>query len=406
MVQKGIIEEVITKYRVKVRVPKYDKVQTALGGTPTEDLADAIVKTLPGLEPIYMVGDVVIVDYENNELARPVVIGLLYRDVDTSNQLGIPRIDASIKKIESNITDIGKNNIITHARYSNDNGVSFTSIYDELNTFELNSGLQKYIACNNASIDNSTRDIIWSIMDKNGNDVTTNYSIETTITGKFNHTDIVESYVTNDYIIEVPVNFMGLDQLFISFKILKTKDLESNNIMLSTDKVPLGTIYGSYVGLYVSSEKDAPTYPKAYVWMLASQSSSSILESLITTHKNSSSGDINEIEIFNTNSSNNTLKINGTIDGGINFYTSAPTSANLNGIKICLLRTKPDKMYSGWLYLIEGEDSPGPGPTPGPTPVEDGLYYVVKDTANTKSTKVSSSTESSNDGLYYVVKDK
>lgn len=41
-----------------------------------------------------------------------------------------------------------------------------------------------------------------------------------------------------------------------------------------------------------------------------------------------------------------------SIDAGIVYTTSAPTAANTNGIKICVLSSEPATKYSGWLYLI------------------------------------------------------
>ena len=37
----------------------------------------------------------------------------------------------------------------------------------------------------------------------------------------------------------------------------------------------------------------------------------------------------------------------------ISYTTTAPSSANTNGLKICVLSSEPSTKYSGWLYLIE-----------------------------------------------------
>ena len=45
---------------------------------------------------------------------------------------------------------------------------------------------------------------------------------------------------------------------------------------------------------------------------------------------------------------------NGQIVLPISYTTTAPTSANTTGIKICVLSSEPSTKYSGWLYLITG----------------------------------------------------
>lgn len=45
---------------------------------------------------------------------------------------------------------------------------------------------------------------------------------------------------------------------------------------------------------------------------------------------------------------------NGVVLCPITYTTTAPTSANTNGIKICVLSSEPATKYAGWLYLITG----------------------------------------------------
>lgn len=80
MLQKAIIEKKLDKYSMKVRIPVYNKVKSDPTATPTNELYTATIQTLPGCSPNYQEGDVVIVDFENDDLSFPIIIGLLYRE--------------------------------------------------------------------------------------------------------------------------------------------------------------------------------------------------------------------------------------------------------------------------------------------------------------------------------------
>ena len=79
MIQKAIIEQKIDKYSMRVRIPVYNKIKSDPTATPTDELYVASIQTLPGCSPNYQEGDVVLVDFENDNIAYPVIIGLLYR---------------------------------------------------------------------------------------------------------------------------------------------------------------------------------------------------------------------------------------------------------------------------------------------------------------------------------------
>ena len=136
MIQKGTIEKVIDRYNYKVRIPKYDKIQGDIEGTSTDDLATGIVCTTPGMNVAYALGDVVIVSFENDEINRPVILGLLYRDtkLNTDSDSSLIGVDEGLKELESSIDDIkNSSSIYTHIRYSNDNGNTFTSLFNPVN---------------------------------------------------------------------------------------------------------------------------------------------------------------------------------------------------------------------------------------------------------------------------------
>ena len=86
MLHKAIIEYVDTdSYQFKVRIPILDKKYDALGSTSNSNLYDATVCIFPGGNPEFALGDVVYVDFEDNDLGKPVIMGVLYRQGSNSS---------------------------------------------------------------------------------------------------------------------------------------------------------------------------------------------------------------------------------------------------------------------------------------------------------------------------------
>ncbi len=94
---KGIINKVENKYSYRVRIPLYHKVKNTPGCVPDDQLPYATVCTLPGINPLYKENDIVWIDFENNELDVPVILGLLYRE---SGSNSISDIDCKTLKVE------------------------------------------------------------------------------------------------------------------------------------------------------------------------------------------------------------------------------------------------------------------------------------------------------------------
>lgn len=78
MISKAIIVNAVNSYKYTVRIPTIDGISTNMHSTKDEDLSVATCCALPGYLPIYTAGDVVLVGYEDNDLAKPVILGLLY----------------------------------------------------------------------------------------------------------------------------------------------------------------------------------------------------------------------------------------------------------------------------------------------------------------------------------------
>lgn len=80
MITKAIISEVIDNYSVKVRVPRYDGVSFENTAVSNEDLSVAYMCTLPNMRINPIVGDVVFIEYEDNDQSKPIIVGYLFRE--------------------------------------------------------------------------------------------------------------------------------------------------------------------------------------------------------------------------------------------------------------------------------------------------------------------------------------
>ena len=89
MITKGIVEELVTPYKIKVRIPVFDSIDGAKGATPNTQLSVATLCSLPNSKNILAKGDVVFVGFEDNDIGKPVILGHLYRDIDSASFLDL-----------------------------------------------------------------------------------------------------------------------------------------------------------------------------------------------------------------------------------------------------------------------------------------------------------------------------
>lgn len=80
MLVKGIIEQKVDIYSYKVRIPFLNKISEDSNPTSTENLSVATINTIPGIHSVFEEGDVVFVDFENDDFSDPVILGKLDRD--------------------------------------------------------------------------------------------------------------------------------------------------------------------------------------------------------------------------------------------------------------------------------------------------------------------------------------
>lgn len=97
--QKAIVESV-DGTQVRIRIPELHKIKGAVGATPSTEIPLAPICTLPGCNPNLRPGDVVLVDFENEEFGTPVIIGTLFTD-RTDN--GIADLTLGSLKVKVNV---------------------------------------------------------------------------------------------------------------------------------------------------------------------------------------------------------------------------------------------------------------------------------------------------------------
>lgn len=290
MIQKGIIAQVIDRYTYKVRIPKYDKLQEASHGTRTEDLASGIVCTIPGIDLSYSVNDVVLVSFENDELSKPIILGLLYRDHNSNSDISVSNVDSSLGDIQNNINELNNTKLFTHLKYSNDNGLTFTSLFSG-RYYEVSEGSDIFCRpyfddekeIKGVKIDKKTRVINWSIIDDNNVDISSNIDIETTIFDSSGN--IIRKVSKDEHLSNIVIsNSSQIDgDLYLDYKIFTSKEyLDTLHVSLTTDKDILGTIQGDYLGIYISNDSSASLIPSDYHWVSFNESLQNYMSELRT----------------------------------------------------------------------------------------------------------------------------
>ena len=82
MILKAIVESYPENNKIKVRIPKFHKLDGVVNATPFNDLPSASILCLPGIIPHYIPNDIVFVGFENEDISRPIILGKLYRQDD------------------------------------------------------------------------------------------------------------------------------------------------------------------------------------------------------------------------------------------------------------------------------------------------------------------------------------
>lgn len=89
MITKAIIEEVISNYQVKVRIPIFDSSLNFKQATNNSSLSDAIICVMPKCNFTPVKGDVVLVGFEDFDLGKPIILGCLFKESGNASNLNL-----------------------------------------------------------------------------------------------------------------------------------------------------------------------------------------------------------------------------------------------------------------------------------------------------------------------------
>lgn len=263
MIQKAIIEAIENDYQVKVRIPKYDKM--SYDGAGYDELSTGIICSTPGTLVNYSVGDVVLVSFENDEISKPVVLGLLYTDKATESSVKLPSISTELSSISESLGKIKNARPYVHIKYSNDGGTTFTSLYDYADATKMSD--MHYIG-QNIPINIKSKYLAWNIVDKNNVNSIDKFNLSVSISAmKGNEILGGEPLKSSDAVVNIPDSYNYCDSLLVSYDLsVYQGKIEDYYISLFTDKDPIGSIAGDYIGIYYSTSEVPSANPIDYSW--------------------------------------------------------------------------------------------------------------------------------------------
>ena len=111
MLTKAYVEEIVDNYRVKVRIPIFNGLDSSPNATPTEQLSISPICAIPGGKYNYSVGDIVFVTFEDNDLGRPVILGQLYADIDNQGLASLTLDSLEVKQSATLPSDTSIGNV-------------------------------------------------------------------------------------------------------------------------------------------------------------------------------------------------------------------------------------------------------------------------------------------------------
>ena len=80
---RAIVEGMVDDFHYRVRIPILNKIAQAVGATPVDELAIATLAVPPGVSPKFRTGNIVFVEFEEGDTAKPVICGTLFNTLDS-----------------------------------------------------------------------------------------------------------------------------------------------------------------------------------------------------------------------------------------------------------------------------------------------------------------------------------
>lgn len=147
MITKGIVEDIVTPYLIKVRIPTLDGIEESAYGNSREELREATICTLNGTSNTVAKGDIVFVGFEDNDNSKPVILGHLQKSTTSDNKSNAILNDFTATgnitlSRNTSIGDISYRDLETLVLYLK-NKTDATGIYDDMAEYVRNDVLKK-----------------------------------------------------------------------------------------------------------------------------------------------------------------------------------------------------------------------------------------------------------------------
>lgn len=142
MITKAIVDSIVDKYTIKVRIPRIDRVLQTSMRTSDDHLSEALICTLSNCDPNIRVGDIVFVALDDQNEDEVIILGYLYREKRTEaycdlilNELRV--CNKVILPKNTSIGDVNANDII-HLKNTKDNiQLQIDSLVTELSNLKI-----------------------------------------------------------------------------------------------------------------------------------------------------------------------------------------------------------------------------------------------------------------------------
>lgn len=95
MIVKGIVESIISKSEVKIRIPFLNGAKDQVDAATTDELPSASICQVPSIDFEFSIGDIVWIEFENNRWESPVIVGFLNNSPKTTVDYSAKNINVS-----------------------------------------------------------------------------------------------------------------------------------------------------------------------------------------------------------------------------------------------------------------------------------------------------------------------
>ena len=150
---KGIIEEVVSPYKAKVRLPVYHGIKADNYSVKTKDLPEATLCAMPNCDYALNAGDIVYCSIEDNDFSKPVILGFLYKQ------------DKAQTAVDMSVNSLG---VVTNTSLPEDTAIGKVGSESIQNLLGIDSNIQRTLSNMNSDlsgrISNTDKSVsnIWS----------------------------------------------------------------------------------------------------------------------------------------------------------------------------------------------------------------------------------------------------